>query len=313
MTISIAFIGAGYMAVEHARALLATGKVTIAGVTGGKSRKTDDFAAQFACPIFPDIAALYQETHAQAVVLAVPELACRQACEQLFPYPWLALLEKPVGHNLGEAEFLLSLSQSLGRNDYVALNRRSYGATRAALAMLEETDGPRLIQIHDTQDLAGARAFGQPEAVVENYMFANSLHLVDYLAIFGRGDLVSIRSLHSYDPLKPHSVAAALEFSSGDRGVYVAGWDLPGPWYVTIANSTLRCELRPLEQLGYQRQGERKLVMVEPDPDDLTYKPGLKFQADQFLEAVAGRPTQLASLETATQTMRMVAAIYGRH
>jgi predicted dehydrogenase len=144
-------------------------------------------------------------------------------------------------------------------------------------------------------------------------MFANSLHLVDYLAIFGRGDLVSIRSLHSYDPLKPHSVAAALEFSSGDRGVYVAGWDLPGPWYVTIANSTLRCELRPLEQLGYQRQGERKLVMVEPDPDDLTYKPGLKFQADQFLEAVAGRPTQLASLETATQTMRMVAAIYGRH
>jgi predicted dehydrogenase len=312
MVISVAFIGAGYMAVEHARALKATGRVAIVGVTGGKSRKTEEFAAQFDCPIFPDIAALYEGTRAQAVVLAVPELACRQACEQLFPFPWRSLLEKPVGYNLAEAEYLLSLSQRLNRQDYVALNRRSYGATRAAIAMLANTDGRRLIQVHDTQDLAGARASGQPPEVVGNYMFANSLHLVDYFSIFARGDIVAVRSLHAYDPQRPHSVAAALEFSSGDRGIYVAGWDLPGPWYVTIANASLRCELRPLEQLGFQLQGERRLTMVGADPDDLTYKPGLKFQADQFLEAVSGRQGILATLEEATRSMRLVATIYGR-
>ena len=308
----LVFVGAGYMAHEHAKAFVAIEGVEIAGVTGGRPAKASEFGAAFGCPMFASIAEMYAATGADAVVVAVPELACKNVCEQIFTFPWRALLEKPVGLDLAEAEHLLGLSQSGGRTDYVALNRRSYGVTRQARAMLDETPAPRLIQVHDTQDLVAAREFGQAERVIDNYMFANSVHLVDYLTVFGRGDVVDVRVLLAYDAAEPHSVAGSVLFSSGDRAVYVGGWNLPGPWYVTVANADLRIELRPLEQIGFQRRGERKLTMLDPVQDDVDFKPGLKYQADQFLAAVRGGEADLATLADATATMRLVARIYDR-
>lgn len=312
MSVKLAFVGAGYMAHEHAKAFAASEGVEIVGVTGGRSAKASEFGAAFGCRAFASIAEMYAATEADAVVVAVPELACKNVCEHVFAFPWRALLEKPVGLDLAEAEHLLGLSQAAGRTDYVALNRRSYGVTRQARAMLDEAPAPRLIQVHDTQDLVAAREFGQPEAVIDNYMFANSVHLVDYLAVFGRGDIVDIRVPLVYDAAAPHSIAASVLFSSGDRAVYVGGWNLPGPWYVTVATADLRIELRPLEQLGFQRRGERKLTILDPDQDDVDFKPGLKYQAEQFLAAVRGGEADLATLADATATMRLVAGIYGR-
>lgn len=312
MTVKLAFVGAGYMAHEHAKAFAAIEGVEIVGVTGGRSAKANQFAANYGCPVFESIAAMYAATGADGVVVAVPELACRSVCEQIFAFPWLALLEKPVGLDLAEAEYLLSLSQTGGRIDFVGLNRRSYGVTRQARKMLEETSAPRLIQIHDTQDLLAAREFGQPELVINNYMFANSVHLVDYLAVFGRGDVVDVRVQLPFDAAEPHSVAASVLFSSGDRAIYVGGWNLPGPWYVTVANVDLRIELRPLEQIGFQRRGERKLTTIAPSQDDVDFKPGLRYQADQFIAAVRGGDADLATLADATATMRLVARIYDR-
>lgn len=312
MAVKLVFVGAGYMAYEHAKAFSASEGVEIVGVTGGRSAKASEFGAAFGCPVFASIAEMYAATEADGVVVAVPELASKSVCEQIFNFPWRALLEKPVGLDLAEAEYLLGLSQAGGRTDFVALNRRSYGVTRLARAMLDETPAPRLIQIHDTQDLEAAREFGQPEQVIGNYMFANSVHLVDYLSVFGRGDVLDVRVSLPYDAVEPHSVSASVLFSSGDRAVYVGGWNLPGPWYVTVANTYLRIELRPLEQIGFQRRGERKLTILDPEQEDVDFKPGLKYQADQFLAAIRGGEADLATLADATATMRLVARIYDR-
>lgn len=312
MTVKLAFVGAGYMAWEHAKAFSASEGVEIVGVTGGRSFKSNEFGAAFHCPVFESIPEMYAATRADGVVVAVPELACRDVCTQVFNFSWRALLEKPVGLDLCEAEYLLGLSLGAGRIDYVALNRRSYGATRLARAMLDETTGPRLIQIHDTQDLDDARDFGQPERVIDNYMFANSVHLLDYLAVFGRGDILEVQVPLPYNPAEPHSVAATVLFSSGDRAIYVGGWNLPGPWYVTVANSSLRIELRPLEQVSFQRRGDRKLMLLESVQDDADFKPGLKYQAQQFLTAIRGSEANIATLSSATETMRLIARIYDR-
>lgn len=312
MSVRLAFVGAGYMAREHAKAFAVNENVEIVGVTGGGNAKASEFGMTFGCPVFASIAEMYMTTGADAVVAAVPVLSCKSVCEQIFAYPWRALLEKPVGLDLVEAEHLLGLSSAGGRLDYVALNRRSYGVTRLARAMLDETPAPRLIQIHDTQDLLAVRELGHPERVVDNYMFANSVHLVDYLTVFGRGDVVDVQVPLTYDAAEPHSVVASVLFSSGDRAVYVGGWNLPGPWYVTVANADLRIELRPLEQIGFQRRGERKLTILDPVQDDVDFKPGLKYQADQFIAAVHGGEVDLATLADATATMRLVARIYDR-
>ena len=106
-------------------------------------------------------------------------------------------------------------------------------------------------------------------------------------------------------------MAATIRFSSGDVGVYQAVWNGPGPWSVSVTNSSTRLELRPLEKLGVQRRGERRLTEVAPDPIDLEYKPGLRHQAEQLISALEGRKTSLATLDDAMRSMELCGRIYG--
>jgi predicted dehydrogenase len=308
----IAIVGAGYMAVEHARAFAAIDGVKIAGVVGRSPERAQALAADHDCPVYADIETMYADSAADAVVVAVPELACRTVCEKVFEFPWVSLLEKPVGRDYDEARYLNDLCEQSGRTAFVALNRRSYHSTREAHKLLAESEAPRFILVHDTQDLASAREFGQPEEVVKNWMFANSIHLVDYLRQFGRGEIVDVDVPLAFDAENPHSVSATVSFSSGDRAVYFGAWNVPGPWYVTVANEAMRIELRPLEAVSFQRRGERALSPVQACATDTDFKPGLYHQAEQLIQAVKGEKTTLTSLSDATQSMKLVARIYGR-
>ncbi len=306
----IAIIGAGYMAAEHARAFASWDDATIVGIVGRSAARAEALASEYGCSAFPTIGDLHASQRPDAVIIAVPELACRNVCEEAFPLDWVVLAEKPVGHNLAAAESLLALSQQYQRDVFVALNRRSYSATRHALSLFDDNGGRRLVVVNDTQDLAGARAMGQPEEVCRNYMFANSLHLVDYLRIFGRGAVKSVDVTVPWNGDEPGPVVATVHFESGDVGLYHAIWDGPGPWSVTVTDMAHRAELRPLEQLGIQRPGERSLTMVERDEDDISFKPGLRWQARQLLDHLSGRSCDLATLDDATESMRLVGRIY---
>ena len=306
----IAIVGAGYMAVEHARAFAAIEGVSIAGIVGRSRERAQALAAEHDCPVYTDIETMYAGTTADAVVVAVPELACRTVCEEVFEFPWVSLLEKPVGRDYDEARYLNDLCEQRGRTAFVALNRRSYHSTREAHKLLAESEAPRFILVHDTQDLASAREFGQPEEVIQNWMFANSIHLVDYLRQFGRGEIVAVEVPLAFDAENPHSVSATVSFSSGDRAVYFGAWNVPGPWYVTVANEAVRIELRPLEAVSFQRRGERALTPVQACKTDSDFKPGLYVQAQHFVNAVNGEPTPLASLAEATESMQLVGQIY---
>lgn len=306
----IAIVGAGYMALEHARAFAAIEGVTIAGVVGRTPERASAFASNYSCPAFADIKTMYLATSADAVVVAVPELACRAVCEDVFEHDWISLLEKPVGRDYDEARYLNELCKQRDRTAFVALNRRSYHSTREAQKLLSGSESPRYILVHDTQDTEAARKSGQPEEVVRNWMFANSIHLIDYIRQFGRGEIVAVDVPLGFDAENPHSVSATVRFSSGDRAVYFGAWNLPGPWYVTVANEATRIELRPLESVSFQNRGERTLTPVEVCETDLDFKPGLYIQAKQFIRAVNGELTSLASLADATESMRLVSQIY---
>lgn len=307
---SIAIVGAGYMAHEHARAFASLPGVRIAGICGRNRERAEALAAAYGAPRFETVTAMYEATQADVVVVAVNELSMRKVCQECFSHPWLSFLEKPVGHDLAEAEAITAEAQARQARAYVALNRRAYSATRQALAELEADPGPRLISVQDQQDMNSARAGGQPEAVVKNYMFANSIHLIDYFHTFGRGEVVAVDVVQPWDPDHPGIVAAGLRFSSGDVGIYQAIWDGPGPWSVVVTNPAIRAELRPLERLGVQRRGERQLTAVEPEALDFEFKPGLRHQAMSVLRSLRGEPTQLVPLAEATRSMELCARIY---
>jgi len=306
----VAIVGAGYMAQEHAKALSSIESVELVGVCGRTRQRAETLSQAYAMPVYQSIAEMFADTQADAVVVTVNELAMPEVCSECFRFPWVCLLEKPVGVDLRAATGILEESRRAGARAFVAFNRRSYSATRQALRELASDDGPRLISVLDQEDQEAARAAGQPEEVVRNWMYANSIHLIDYFSFMARGHVVSIEHAAPWTPETPRFVAATIRFSSGDVGVYQAVWNAPGPWSVTVTNCAIRLEMRPLERLAVQRRGERRLVEIEPELVDTEYKPGLRYQAEQLISFLDGRQAGLATLDDAMRSMELCSKIY---
>ena len=309
--LKIAIIGSGYMAREHARAFKSLSNVKLVGVCGRSRERAEVFSKTYNMPLYESISAMYEDTKPDAVIIAVNELSTKDVCFDAFKYPWLCFVEKPVGINFVQAEEIMAASKVNSTRVYVALNRRSYASTRQAKALLIKLNGPRLISVLDQQDLISARISGQPEEVLFNYMYANSLHLIDYLNYFGRGEVISVEMAKKWDPENPGYVIATVRYSSGDIGVYQAVWNAPGPWSVTVTIPEMRLEMRPLESLKIQRLGERKLTSIDLDEIDLKFKPGLMYQAQEIVNLLEGLPTSLATLKEATRSMLLCSHIYG--
>ena len=310
---TVAFVGAGFMTSEHAKAFRGIAGVELAGIQSRTRARAEQLARDSGIGLTAEtIDELYEKTRANLVVISVPELSVRQVCEDAFKYPWVCLIEKPAGYNVRDAEQIVREASQRGRKAFVALNRRHYSSTQLVLDDLARTDGTRLIQVFDQQDQIAARAAGQPELVVENWMYANSIHLVDYLTILGRGRVTTVEPVVAWDAGDPSFVVAKVGYDSGDVGLYSAVWNAPGPWAVTVTTHSRRWELRPLEQASFQNSGSRKLEPVPTRDWDSQFKAGLRAHAEHAVSAVLGRPHALPTLEDALRSMKLVEAIYGR-
>jgi predicted dehydrogenase len=307
----VAIVGAGSMAREHIRAFSDVPGVKIAGITSRTRAKAEALAAEFKIPnVCDSVDELYERTKAELVVVTVFELAMQPVSHACFKHPWAALLEKPAGYTVAIAESIAADAREKGRKAFVALNRRFYSSTREGLRRLSEIQGRRYIRVQDQQDLAVARQIGHPDAVVQNWMYANSIHLVDYLNVFGRGKVTGVNVLSRFNPAKPGLVLAEIGFESGDAGLYEGLWDGPGPWAVSVATPAERHEFRPLEQGNYQLRGTRALNPFEIHPRDTAFKAGFRLQAELAVQSALGRATDLPTLEDGLESMRLVQKIF---
>lgn len=307
----VAVVGAGYMAREHIRAFQDIPGVELVGVQSRTRPRAEALAAELGVPgVYGSIAELHHATGADLVVVTTPELETNRVCRECFEHPWAVLIEKPAGYDVADAEDIERAAAEKERRAFVALNRRHYASTRAVLADLESQPGQRLIVVRDQEDPVAALKAGQPPLVVKNWMYANSVHVIDYFAVLGRGRVSAVENVIAWTPDAPGYVAAKIQFDSGDIGLYEAIWDGPAPWAVTVNTPQKRWELRPLERAAFQARGTRALVPVDADPIDEQYKAGLRHQALLAVQAAAGQATNLPTLADALVSMRLVQAIY---
>lgn len=300
------------MATEHIRAFNDISEVELTGIFSRTKSRAEKLALEFNVQLVCDsIGELYEKSHADLVVISVPELHVREVSFEAFKYPWTCLIEKPAGYNVADAERIAEAASNLNRRVFVALNRRHHSSTRFVLEDIASREGPRLIHVYDQQDQISARRAGQPEAVVQNWMYANSIHLVDFFNILGRGEIVSVTPVIRWSPERPQFVMAKITYDSGDVGVYEAIWNGPGPWAVAVTTQQKRWEMRPLEMASVQPYGSRKLEPIASHEWDTKFKPGLRVQAGEAIKAVLGQLHSLPSLKDAIKSMRLVQTIYG--
>jgi predicted dehydrogenase len=307
----VAIIGAGYTAKEHLRAFADVPGVQLVGIHSRTRARAEALAQEFSIPVVADsVAELHERTRADLVVVTVVELSMNAVATACFEFPWTVLLEKPAGYNLADAEAIHAVATARERRVFVALNRRALSVTLEAKAQIAEHAGARFIKVQDQQSQARALAAGQPPAVVENWMFANSIHMIDYFRQFGRGAVSSVERIRAYDPAAPEVVLIRIAFDSGDHGLYEGIWHGPGPWAVSITVPERRWELRPLEQGVTQRLG------AGPQPFDVhrwdtDFKPGFRRQAEWAVAAsLGGDRGGLATLDDSLESMRLVHAMF---
>ncbi len=309
----VAVVGAGSMAREHLRSFADVPGVVLTGIHSRTRARAESLSSEFGVEqVCDSVEELYDRTRAHLVVVTVPELAMNAVSRICFSCPWTVLLEKPAGYNLSDAEEIAAAAHATNKAVFVALNRRLYSSTQAAIDDLaSDTAAPRYICVQDQQDQAAALAAGQPSAVVENWMYANSVHTIDYLRTFGRGRITSVRPVFRWTPDRPGVVVSEIGFDSGDIGIYEGIWNGPGPWAVTVTTCARRWEMRPLEQASYQKRGERTLHPVEVHPWDKKFKAGFRRQAQLAVDAAVGQGGMgLATSDDALDTMRLISEIF---
>jgi predicted dehydrogenase len=306
----VAMIGGGGMTREHIRAFQNVPGVTVAGIWNRTRDKAEALAKEFSIPhVAASIDDLYAATKADLAVLAVYETAINAVVKQAFAHPWAILMEKPVGLDLADAEDIAATAKAAKAKVFVGLNRRTLSSTQAVLADLADDPGPRFIHVQDQQSLDTARQIGHAPQVVDNWMYANSIHLVDYIPALGRGRITDVTPVMRWNPKAPTVVVAKVTFDSGDVALYEGIWNGPGPWACTVTTPRRRWELRPLEKAVFQNAGERKQNPVEPHAWDAEFKPGFRLQAEQVASALRGNGAA-TSLDEAVRTMRLVRDIF---
>lgn len=308
--IRIAFVGAGPTGRAHIQAFRDVPNVTLVGIYNRTREKAQALADEFGIlQVVDSIEELYRATQADLVVVTVSILSVASVLRECMSWPWAVFAEKPPGMDALESRHLLTEAAQCGSRIYVALNRRAMSSTRVVLEDLQALDEPRFIQVFGQEDSVRAATVHPPE-VISRFMYANSIHVIDYLRVLGRGEITEIQVPGRWDEAKKTPVSAWVKFSSGDIGAYTGVWDAPSPWAVSVTTSSKRWELRPLEKACFQRRGEYTLTPVDPHEWDRVYKPGFRYQAEQVVRAIAGLPSQAATLEDAVTTMNLIETIY---
>ena len=119
--------------------------------------------------------------------------------------------------NLKIANLIYEEALKYKRDVYVAFNRRHYASTRNLISELNKSNDLRYIHIYDQENPNAALTSGQPEIVVKNWMYANSIHLIDFVLLLGRGN---IRNILNIVPLIDNYILTKIEFDSGDIVIY---------------------------------------------------------------------------------------------
>ena len=281
-------VGGGAMTREHIKAFRDVPGVEIAGICNRTREKAQALATEYGIPyVASNIADLRAKTNADLAIVAVYETAINPVMREVLAHPWAVLMEKPIGVDLADAESVAAAANN--HRVFVGLNRRFLSSTQAVLDDLANDPGPRFVHVQDQQSLDVARQIGHADAVVKNWMFANSIHLVDYLCAFGRGDVVDVTPVERGSRRRSRAWSSPRSRSApATSGLYEGIWNGPGPWACTVTTPRRRWEMRPLEKAVFQNAGERALNPVEPHAWDGAYKPGARLQAERVVAAVRG-------------------------
>ena len=310
MNTRIAIVGSGYMAEEYLKASEALDNFDVVAIYSRNRKTSSNLAIAFDIPNVVEQLQDLSELDLHFLIICVPELETPKIIEGAAPLNLPMLVEKPIGHTFEIAKSIESLAVEKGIPLFAALNRRFYSSSIQVFEELENSQLPRFIQVTDQENTIAALASGQPSEVVENWMFANSIHIIDFIARAGRGKPTVFNKRTIYLTELSYIKKAEISFSSGDTASYTCYWNAPAGWSVNISTAEKSWQLAPLENARSRNLVDRQYLEFEVDPLDSFYKPGLVRLLRDVQKFSSGSSHALTPISEANRTMELIEMIY---
>ena len=310
--IKIAIIGAGYMANEYLKIFSKLKNINVVALCNRSKKNSIKLKKKYKIgKIFNEIEKMYKITKPDGVIIALSPDIIKTMIGSILKYPWKCLFEKPVGLNFKESIYINKLQKKNNINSYIALNRRYYSSTKYLLNKISrDKTKNRIVEIQDqeNQNLIKDKF---SKKILDNYMYVNSIHLIDYFNLLCRGKVKKIIRIKKWQNRKKNVFTSYLYYSSGDIGIYKALWNLPGSWFVKVYLDEGVYILKPIEKIKFRKFNSRtdKIIKIK-DKNDLKFKPGLKKQVDDFINVIKNKPNSLPKISESFKLMQLINQIY---
>jgi predicted dehydrogenase len=310
MSKRVGIIGSGCMATEYLKASTAVSTLKFEAIWSRNSLTATELSNQYEVRDVVSRVEDLKELNLDFIIICVPELATEDIVMKCLDFGIPLLVEKPVGLTVESGLRIQKSASDLEVPIFAALNRRFYGSTLAFMDQLAEVSGKRFVKIVDQENTIAAHEAGQPPEVIKNWMFANSIHIIDFITLVCRGDLKEI-SNSTFQLSKESFVhQSELFFSTGDQASYTGYWNAPSGWSVDVTTSLKTWKLSPLENLQSRQINDRSYSKEVQDQDDIEFKPGIL----KILKAVgdfnSAYKTSLPTIESSNKTMKLIDMIY---
>jgi predicted dehydrogenase len=197
------------------------------------------------------------------------------------------LVEKPAALSMDELLSNESILKSYSDRIFVAYNRRFYASVMEAQRLINEDGGLKTMHFEFTEWAHKIETLQKAPQVKQNWFFANSTHLID-LAFFIAGKPVDWKTYSQQGDLSWHNKTNFVGAGITKNKVlfsYNANWESAGRWSIELMTDKRKIYLKPLEAIDIQKRGSLQIEKHKFDDEvDKTYKPGIFMQTISFLD-----------------------------
>lgn len=285
--IELLLVGAGYMGAEYGKAL---SKLDVPYIALTRSKTSAEaFAEKTGHSAVSSDLKSFIATHQSptAAIVAVPVSNLFEVSLDLLEWGVERLLiEKPGALNQEELLLLEKKSLEMGASCYIAYNRRFYPSVQQAKKMIQADGGPVSFCFEFTEWSTVIEGSSHPAEVKENWLLANSSHVIDLAFFLGGGLPVEMNCLSkggtSWHP-RGSVYAGSGCTESGALFCYMANWESAGRWGVEVCTQQRRYVLRPLEELAVIERNTIAQEIIIPNDSHPDIKIGIVEEVAAFL------------------------------
>jgi predicted dehydrogenase len=306
--INIGIIGTGKIAQEYIH-IFKKLNLNIQIICARKKKKLEEFSKKNNVNKFTTNINNFLKEKLDGVIVCVSPESTFLVAKKLLNFSGKILFEKPVGLNLNQTNQINEMFKNK-KNLFVALNRRFYKSTMLAKNYLQNSKEKKIITIYDQENTFSAKRNGHHKLTIKNWMYANSVHLVDLIKFFINSKIVKINknNIKSKNSLIYNSI---INFSNGDIVEFKSFWNRPAPWKINISTDTMFIELMPIENIRFIPIKKKfDFADLKSNKKDQNFKPGFLLQSEHFVKELKNKKNNLVKLSEYNQTVLLINKIF---